>query len=394
MQAMLAILPKVVMLAMAGWSPLAPAASTVVTRMVNPGGTGSTATIVAGQSVTFELRIDASTVSTIGTAYRLSQTTPSSSGWFSIGARSVAGSPFGDPSGGTPDAAVIASPASLLDPDSNLNLGNNAIGLAGIAPAVNVRVTTITLASSGQTPAGTYRIQPTSGVSFATEITTSPAGSDVSMSDAYFDIVVAPFTINASVSGSGSGSIVSVPPGISCPPTCSASFAATPSVTLNALPANSNSLFTGWLGSCTGGSACVVGAAVAASVNGTFAPNSPFSLRLDVDENGSYDALSDGLLILRALFGLTGNALASNALGAGSPFATLPPAALLAHIGDIRPLFDVDGNGQVDALTDGLMLLRYLFGLRGDAMIAQAIGAGATRRTAAQIESYIRGLLP
>ena len=27
---------------------------------------------------------------------------------------------------------------------------------------------------------------------------------------------------------------------------------------------------------------------------------------------------------------------------------------------------DVDGNGQVDALTDGLLLLRSMFGLSGD----------------------------
>ena len=394
MKSMLGKLARLAVLAMAGWSPLAPAASTVVTRMVNPGGTGSTVTIVAGQSATFELRIDAPAVSVIGAAYRLSQTSPSSSGWFSISTRNIGGNPFSDPSGGTPDAAVIASPASVLDPDSNLNLGNNAIGLAAIPPAVNVRMTTITLASSGQTPAGTYRIQPTAGVSFATEITTNPAGADVSMSDAYFDIVVAPFIVNASVSGSGSGSIVSAPQGISCPPACSATFSGTPSVTLNALPASSDSLFTGWLGSCTGTGACVVGAALAASVTATFAPNSKYSLRLDVDANGSYEALGDGVLILRALFGLTGNALSSNALGVGSPFATLPPAALLAHIGDIRPLFDIDGNGQVDALTDGMMLFRYLSGVRGDAIIVQAIGAGARRTTATEIETYIRGLLP
>ena len=28
-------------------------------------------------------------------------------------------------------------------------------------------------------------------------------------------------------------------------------------------------------------------------------------------------------------------------------------------------MLDVDGNGQIDALTDGLMIIRYMFGLRG-----------------------------
>jgi len=36
---------------------------------------------------------------------------------------------------------------------------------------------------------------------------------------------------------------------------------------------------------------------------------------------------------------------------------------------------DVDGNGGYDALTDGLLLLRYMFGIRGNALVAGAIGA-------------------
>ena len=46
---------------------------------------------------------------------------------------------------------------------------------------------------------------------------------------------------------------------------------------------------------------------------------------------------------------------------------------------NIKPLLDVDGNGKVEAVTDGLMLIRYLFGLRGPSLIAGAIGTGATR---------------
>jgi len=57
------------------------------------------------------------------------------------------------------------------------------------------------------------------------------------------------------------------------------------------------------------------------------------------------------------------------------------------------PAFDVDGNGAVDALTDGLLLLRYLMGLRGAALIQGAVGAPALRRTAADIEAYIGSLV-
>lgn len=56
-------------------------------------------------------------------------------------------------------------------------------------------------------------------------------------------------------------------------------------------------------------------------------------------------------------------------------------------------MFDVDGNGQVDALTDGLILIRYMFGLRAPALSAGAMGTGATR-TAAEIEQYIQSVMP
>jgi hypothetical protein len=55
---------------------------------------------------------------------------------------------------------------------------------------------------------------------------------------------------------------------------------------------------------------------------------------------------------------------------------------------------DIDGNGNVDALTDGLMLLRYLFGLSGASLIDSAVATGATRSTAADIEAYIQSLVP
>jgi hypothetical protein len=53
---------------------------------------------------------------------------------------------------------------------------------------------------------------------------------------------------------------------------------------------------------------------------------------------------------------------------------------------------DVDGNGVVDALTDGLLLLRWQFGLKGNALIAGAIGANATRTNAVDIEAYLTKL--
>ncbi len=54
---------------------------------------------------------------------------------------------------------------------------------------------------------------------------------------------------------------------------------------------------------------------------------------------------------------------------------------------------DVDGDGSLTALTDGLLVLRYAFGFRGATLINGAVNlAGCTRCDAAAIESYLAGL--
>lgn len=51
-------------------------------------------------------------------------------------------------------------------------------------------------------------------------------------------------------------------------------------------------------------------------------------------------------------------------------------------------VLDIDGNGQVDATTDGLLTLRYMLGLRGGALTTGALGSCASRNGGA-IEAYL-----
>jgi hypothetical protein len=112
----------------------------------------------------------------------------------------------------------------------------------------------------------------------------------------------------------------------------------------------------------------------------------------DFDADGNADALTDGLLLLRYTFGLSGASLTDSAIASGSP---LTAAEVEANVAASTTSFaDIDGNGNVDALTDGLMLLRYLFGLSGASLIDSAVATGATRSTAADIEAYIQSLVP
>ena len=51
--------------------------------------------------------------------------------------------------------------------------------------------------------------------------------------------------------------------------------------------------------------------------------------------------------------------------------------------------FDVDNDGVVAPLTDGLLVLRHFFGFTGTALTEGALGADATNTTAEMIQAHI-----
>jgi hypothetical protein len=115
---------------------------------------------------------------------------------------------------------------------------------------------------------------------------------------------------------------------------------------------------------------------------------------LDADGNANADALTDGLLFIRYLFGLRDDSLILDAVAsdcASCLAAELEP--ILEQCG-LEGTSDVDGNGQVDALTDGLLIIRYLFGSRGDSLIEGSVANDCSRCTATEIETYLQGLIP
>jgi hypothetical protein len=113
---------------------------------------------------------------------------------------------------------------------------------------------------------------------------------------------------------------------------------------------------------------------------------------IDLDGNENYDALTDGLLLLRGMFGLDGSALVTGTIASDALYTeSVDIEARIAILGDLA---DIDGNGQIDALTDGLLMLRYLFGLEGDTLIAGVVASDATRKTAEEIEAHLDTLMP
>lgn len=111
------------------------------------------------------------------------------------------------------------------------------------------------------------------------------------------------------------------------------------------------------------------------------------SFDLDVDDNGETDALTDGLLVLRHMFGLSGDTLTLGVVG-GSAIRS-ESEAIESHLTAAGIKLDVDGDGDVDALTDGLLILRNLFGLSGDALISGVLSDTSERKTSDQVISYI-----
>ena len=111
----------------------------------------------------------------------------------------------------------------------------------------------------------------------------------------------------------------------------------------------------------------------------------------DIDLNGEADALTDGLLMLRHAFGLEGDALLNGAVATDSP---LSDAGVMDNMSATMVIADIDGNGTVDALTDALMLLRYLFDLNGEALVKDAVATDATRSTHEDIQQYLEAYMP
>ena len=91
---------------------------------------------------------------------------------------------------------------------------------------------------------------------------------------------------------------------------------------------------------------------------------------LDLNRDGYVDAEQDALALLRAMFGFQGSAISS---------VLTHPCANRTDSNEIRAVIaqqavtgvhDINGDVRIDPLNDGLVILRYLLGLRGAALVA------------------------
>ena len=126
-----------------------------------------------------------------------------------------------------------------------------------------------------------------------------------------------------------------------------------------------------------------------ASIEAIPNPAEPLT-NIDIDGNSEFDALTDGLILLRLMFGLSGQPLTD---GVTAPDANFVYSGdLIERFNSTGLLLDIDDDKSIDALTDGLLILRFLFGIRGENLSSNALAPNAGRTTVRELEDYLQAL--
>jgi hypothetical protein len=111
----------------------------------------------------------------------------------------------------------------------------------------------------------------------------------------------------------------------------------------------------------------------------------------DFDGNGYVDALTDGLLFIRYGFNLRGTSLIQGAVAQNS---LLSSNQIEENLENAMDSLDIDGDQTINPLSDGLILLRYLFGFDDESLIDGVVHPDGSRQTLDEIKDYMNGYIP
>ncbi|MBI1374400.1 MAG: hypothetical protein GC159_16910 [Phycisphaera sp.] len=114
---------------------------------------------------------------------------------------------------------------------------------------------------------------------------------------------------------------------------------------------------------------------------------------LDVDADGTVQPLTDGILIIRYLAGFTGTVLTTGALGNGA--ARTDPLNIMGFLDALRnTMLDADLSGDSQPLTDGILIIRHLAGFTGTVLTSGAVSGTATRTDPTEIGAFLDTFIP
>jgi glucose/arabinose dehydrogenase len=110
---------------------------------------------------------------------------------------------------------------------------------------------------------------------------------------------------------------------------------------------------------------------------------------LDIDNNGQFRAANDGIVLMRYMLGFRGNALiANNVVGANAERGAAQD--IENYIASVLASFNVDGRAGVNAATDGVLIVRYLLGISN----APLTNGTSSLNDAANVTNTLDGLKP
>jgi hypothetical protein len=111
----------------------------------------------------------------------------------------------------------------------------------------------------------------------------------------------------------------------------------------------------------------------------------------DFDGNGDADALTDGLIMMRYSFGLRGQTMANGIISNDS---LMSAAQIEERMSYSMKIADIDDDGKVDALTDGLLLIRHLFAIDDESFSTGVVGHSASRKTKHALKHHLNKYMP
>jgi hypothetical protein len=117
----------------------------------------------------------------------------------------------------------------------------------------------------------------------------------------------------------------------------------------------------------------------------------------DIDGDGRVTGLTDGLIILRWLFGFRGDGLVAGAACtpviddpcAGSPGDVEARLQALTDAGDLNVDGSTANDGAPGALTDGLLIIRRMFGFEGTTLTVGAVRPDCIRCDAEAVSAFV-----
>jgi len=117
------------------------------------------------------------------------------------------------------------------------------------------------------------------------------------------------------------------------------------------------------------------------------------TVNMDIDGNGVTEPATDGQMIVRFLMGMRGADITRGGELVASDCTRCSEQKIADYLAANRAAYDADGDGNADALSDGLQRVRFLSAVTGPALTQDVIAPGCVRCSADVLIDYFQAPL-